>query len=588
MESTPTIIAKNVSGIKSVQDVYQTATKSCSRVVADSGTYLVLHLRLRPEQVKSAFAAHYFLLQKYQQLGETSHFLRPVDIDLTFSPIGPVSHHLFAVPADLSPVSSADPKLVLPVMRSMVEMLSDATVHPLVVGRLSPSLFWFSQINNRIRVYLDITDGEALECENPGGDTLYYPPEVLAELESHHSAKLLGQTGTILVFSVGVLLYQLLFHKSSLDLRNEISWKLQLSREKYEDTIVKPLTDTVKMGSGAHSPLVGLKFMAAKALAFCPEDRPKLEKLREILMRFQDEGSPKTFSAGAETLSQFLYYAYPYSDSLFMYSLHGQTLHKLTLPLYVLDGFETVPSYADSTIFFLGGRYANDDYVTKMSVVKISFIELKCESVLTRPGPTVPRCWLRARWHHNVLYAVGGYRDGEYLDTCERYDPAAASGQWELVSPLQEGKFGVELVSLGEYLYAFGGYQHFTFLDTIERYNEELGEEHGWKIIDYVAAMVEPNFGHHWSAAIQIGEHEAMIIGGYAGKTKGETYVFNASTKVLSRAEDLCAPAWFCQRMACRSADGGSFSVMDWSANVHTYNVAEKKWTMKVPAVNYT
>ncbi len=67
------------------------------------------------------------------------------------------------------------------------------------------------------------------------------------------------------------------------------------------------------------------------------------------------------------------------------------------------------------------------------------------------------------------LYAIGGFRDGEILDTVERYDPAV--DRWESRASLPTPRVHLAAVVVDDEIYALGGGGETGELATVEVYD---------------------------------------------------------------------------------------------------------------------
>lgn len=73
---------------------------------------------------------------------------------------------------------------------------------------------------------------------------------------------------------------------------------------------------------------------------------------------------------------------------------------------------------------------------------------------------------------NEMLYAVGGWRSGEAIDTVERYDQLR--DEWSLVAPMTKKRCGVGVSVLNDLLYAVGGHDGESYLNSIERYDPKM------------------------------------------------------------------------------------------------------------------
>ena len=88
------------------------------------------------------------------------------------------------------------------------------------------------------------------------------------------------------------------------------------------------------------------------------------------------------------------------------------------------------------------------------------------------------------------LYAVGGYKEKEFLNSVERYDPVA--DQWdptETVAPMTTARANSGAVVLAGKLYVIGGTKgHLGALDTVECYDPTLNK---WKVMPSMNSIRE-------------------------------------------------------------------------------------------------
>ena len=67
-----------------------------------------------------------------------------------------------------------------------------------------------------------------------------------------------------------------------------------------------------------------------------------------------------------------------------------------------------------------------------------------------------------------ILYAIGGYSSGDYLDTTESYN--TVTGQWATLTPMPTARTYLGVTGMGGILYAIGGSSSFGNFDTAEAY----------------------------------------------------------------------------------------------------------------------
>jgi len=84
------------------------------------------------------------------------------------------------------------------------------------------------------------------------------------------------------------------------------------------------------------------------------------------------------------------------------------------------------------------------------------------------PMPT-PRSHLAAGVVNGVLYAVGGYSNGNWLATVEAYDPTTDS--WTTKAPMPTPRSHLAAGVVNGVLYAVGGYSNGNWLATVEAYD---------------------------------------------------------------------------------------------------------------------
>lgn len=70
-----------------------------------------------------------------------------------------------------------------------------------------------------------------------------------------------------------------------------------------------------------------------------------------------------------------------------------------------------------------------------------------------------------------LLYAVGGFDGVQRLSSVECYHPE--NNEWTMVSPLNNGRSGAGVATLGQYIYVVGGYNGKLQLNSVERYDTE-------------------------------------------------------------------------------------------------------------------
>ena len=82
------------------------------------------------------------------------------------------------------------------------------------------------------------------------------------------------------------------------------------------------------------------------------------------------------------------------------------------------------------------------------------------------------------------LYAVGGFGNGDYLNSVERYDPA--TNAWEAVAPMASARGDHGVAVLDGKLYAVGGFNaYYGHLSSVERYEPATN---AWQAVAPMAA----------------------------------------------------------------------------------------------------
>ncbi|KAG9510978.1 Kelch-like protein 20, partial [Fragariocoptes setiger] len=72
------------------------------------------------------------------------------------------------------------------------------------------------------------------------------------------------------------------------------------------------------------------------------------------------------------------------------------------------------------------------------------------------------------------LYSVGGWVQGDAIDSAEKYDPD--TNQWTVLKKMSSRRCGVAVAALNDKLYAVGGHDGTSYLDTIEIYDPVANE----------------------------------------------------------------------------------------------------------------
>ena len=166
--------------------------------------------------------------------------------------------------------------------------------------------------------------------------------------------------------------------------------------------------------------------------------------------------------------------------------------------------------------------------------------------------------------HHGLLYRVGGLRvdnapgkpeDLHSVKTVQRYDPA--SGRWEDLTPLPEGRSAHGAAVVGDRLYVVGGWT----LDG-DRFSGKFGA--GGFVLDLARPdaawqpIPPPPFERRSLAVAAVGD-DVYAIGGATevpGAFSDEVYVLDTRTGAWSRGPKLPARSWIAGFGAAAMLDG--------------------------------
>ena len=166
---------------------------------------------------------------------------------------------------------------------------------------------------------------------------------------------------------------------------------------------------------------------------------------------------------------------------------------------------------------------------------------------------------------------VGGGRMGETLTTSEAYD--ADTCKWSLVSSLQEGRSGSELVVSQGCLFALGGCDGKEFLSSVERLDKL---DAPWR---FVSSMRKPR---SWFAAVEL-DDEIYATGGMNNETVALKSVekYNAATGRWQSMNDLNIARYW--HSACVMHDnifvaGGRNSSHESITEIECYDPVIDKW----------
>jgi len=127
------------------------------------------------------------------------------------------------------------------------------------------------------------------------------------------------------------------------------------------------------------------------------------------------------------------------------------------------------------------------------------------------PPLSSPRAFAAATTLNGRIYVVGGYNGQRELNTCQVYDPqagAAGADPWSSCAPLNAGRGGLGLATVGASLYAMGGGWG-NFL----AYNEQFdAAKDAW------SSITTPVTGEWRNVGVAADAQRVYIAGGWAGR----------------------------------------------------------------------
>ena len=85
-----------------------------------------------------------------------------------------------------------------------------------------------------------------------------------------------------------------------------------------------------------------------------------------------------------------------------------------------------------------------------------------------RTRPRRPGCC------HEVLYAVGGWCNGDAISMVEKYDWRLK--EWKVVASMSKRRCGVGVAVFNDFLYSIGGHDGTNYLNSIERYDPKTNQ----------------------------------------------------------------------------------------------------------------
>lgn len=121
-------------------------------------------------------------------------------------------------------------------------------------------------------------------------------------------------------------------------------------------------------------------------------------------------------------------------------------------------------------------------------------------------GPrTRPRKPLKS---HEVLFAVGGWCNGDAISMVERYD--IFSNEWKVVSNMNKRRCGVGIAIHNNFLYAIGGHDGNSYLNSVERYDP---------VTDHWSSNLTPTSTCRTSVGVAVLSDQIYAIGGQDGSS---------------------------------------------------------------------
>ena len=112
-----------------------------------------------------------------------------------------------------------------------------------------------------------------------------------------------------------------------------------------------------------------------------------------------------------------------------------------------------------------------------------------------------PREMVKGR--NEYLFAVGGWCQGDAINTVERYDPQRR--EWSMVAQMSKRRCGVGVCVMNGLIYSVGGHDGKTYLNTIERYDPHT---------DQWSSDVEPISISRTSVGVANLNNEIYAVGG--------------------------------------------------------------------------
>jgi hypothetical protein len=108
--------------------------------------------------------------------------------------------------------------------------------------------------------------------------------------------------------------------------------------------------------------------------------------------------------------------------------------------------------------------------------------------------------------YKNDFFVIGGFGNGDGLNTVEKININDLSSGWTQMSAMNEKRGYFAAALYGDYIYVFGGYNVYTILSSVERYDIQNNK---WEMV--TSNMNMKRCSH---AAVKVGNN-MYIIGGY-------------------------------------------------------------------------
>lgn len=173
-------------------------------------------------------------------------------------------------------------------------------------------------------------------------------------------------------------------------------------------------------------------------------------------------------------------------------------------------------------VYVLGGQHSQYKAIGDMSFYD-------CEENAWIVAPTMCTCrrYLSTVILDDLIYAIGGRSTTKTLRTVERFNSKTET--WDLVSSLNEIRWGSTACVIGGYIYVAGGWDGNRELNSIERYDPEKDK---WERLDATMTTRRREMGSF------VYQNELYIIGGYYNANEKDT---KKAIKIKdNKSENLC------------------------------------------------